>query len=283
MRRLDSTRLRCAWLFALCCCAALCSADVAPTLGYSVVARYPRPDPAFTQGLELSGDALYESSGLYGKSYVVKWLPQPAPEQTPGNNSASSAGWRSEARQPLPSPYFAEGLTRWRDRLYVLTWREQRGFILDADTLRQLGEFSYDGEGWGLTHNGRQLIMSDGSARLRFIDPDNLRPQQTITVKDNGRELSLLNELEWVGAGSAARAPRILANVWQTDTIVAIDPDSGAATAWLDLGQLYPRGQRSPRSDVLNGIAFDPRDGTLLVTGKLWPFIYRLRLNEPLP
>ncbi len=149
--------------------------------------------------------------------------------------------------------------------------------MIDAATLQPVGDFHYDGEGWGLTNDGERLIMSDGSAQLRFIDPATLQETHRLTVRDGGRPLRWLNELEWLPAGSLDAEPRLLANVWQRDRIVVIDPASGEVTAELDLAELYP--QRAPGADVLNGIAWDARDGTLLVTGKRWPRLYRLRLS----
>jgi glutaminyl-peptide cyclotransferase len=252
------------WLLAACALAA-------PRLGWEVVAEYPHrtnalDSGAFTQGLELDGDALLESSGRYGKSFIARWhldddrLPQ---------------------LKRLPDELFAEGLTRLGDRLYLLTWRERRGLVLDADSFELLDSFHYDGEGWGLTNDGTRLIMSDGSSELRFLDPHTLRESQRLTVRDDGRPLKRLNELEWLPAGALADQPRLLANIWLSNRIVVIDPTSGGVTAELDLQTLYP--VRAADADVLNGIAWDRRDNTLLVTGKLWPTIYRLRITEQPP
>jgi glutaminyl-peptide cyclotransferase len=246
--------------------------DAPPLLAFEVVARYPHGTDVFTQGLELDGGALYMSSGLYGRSFIARAMLPPAPP----------APALTDARQPLPPQYFGEGLTVWRDRIYVLTWREHRGLIFDRATLRPAGEFAIEGEGWGLAHDERHLILSDGTARLRFLEPDRFTVQKTITVRSAGQPLEQLNELEWIDA-TGGRPGRLLANVWQTDELVVIDPADGRVTARLDLRQLYPRGRRSPHADVLNGIAWDPRDGTLLVTGKFWPHLYRIRLLQPLP
>jgi glutamine cyclotransferase len=247
-------------LFALllCCAPALLGA---PTIPYEVVASYPHRSEAFTQGAQLVDDTLYESSGLYGQSFLVRWRP---------------GGDEPLLRTALPKRIFAEGLTVLDGRLYLLTWQQRRGLIFQLVPWRRLGEFRYPGAGWGLTHNGRELIMSDGSAELRFLAADDQRELRRLTVTEDGEPVQRLNELEWVQG-------RVLANVWLTDEIVAIDPASGMVTARLDLGELYPAGQRSRRADVLNGIAFDPRDGTLLVTGKFWPRLYRIRLLKPLP
>lgn len=247
---------------------ALCNYVAAtPILRYEVVARYPHPAAAFTQGLELNGDTLYESSGLYQRSYIVAWHLQ---DQTP------------QSKQTLPDAFFGEGLTLWNDRIYVLTWREQRGFIFDKTTFKKIGEFSYDGEGWGLTHNDNDLIMSDGSATLRVLNPQTLQVEKTIAVTEDGKSIDNLNELEWIPAHEH-NPQRLLANIWQTDSIAVIDPTNGNVTARFDLTNLYPKSTRNSHADVLNGIALDPRDHTLLITGKFWPFVYRVRLLDPLP
>lgn len=244
-------------LWLLCACA---SAAV-PSLPYEVVARYPHRSGAFTQGFELVGTTVYESSGLYRKSFIAHW---------PLEGSAAIT------RQALPPTVFGEGLTVLGDRIYVLSWREQRGFVFERESLRQLTEFTYSGEGWGLANDGQRLLMSDGTPTLRFLDPRTLKAVGSVEVRELGVPLHGLNELEWVDG-------RVLANIWQTDTIVVLDPTSGAVTAHIDLSHLYPRGLRHPNADVLNGIALDRRDGTVLVTGKYWPSVYRLRLLAPLP
>lgn len=238
-----------------------------PTLRYEVIARYTHTDTAFTQGLELSGDTIYESSGLYGHSYITAWALQ---TQTPAQT------------QTLSSSIFGEGLTLWNNRIYMLTWREQRGFIFDKNSLKKIGEFSYNGEGWGLTHTDQALIMSDGSNALRFINPQTLHEEKTVTISENGTPIDNLNELEWIPAHNTQPA-RLLANIWQSDDIAVIDTESGRVTARIDLSKLYPKATRSTHADVLNGIALDARDQTLLVTGKLWPYIYRIRVLDTLP
>lgn len=250
-----------------CCLISLQCFAATPTLRYEVVARYPHPEAAFTQGLELSGDTVYESSGLYSHSYIATW---------------SLNTQTLEHKQTLPYSVFGEGLTLWDERIYVLTWREQRGFIFDKNTMKKIGEFSFSGEGWGLTHTDRALIMSDGSAALRFIDPQALREEKTVNVSQDGTPLDNLNELEWIPARNAQPA-RLLANIWQSDDVVVIDIDSGHVTARIDLSKLYPKTTRSTHADVLNGIALDTHDQTLLITGKLWPYVYRIRLLDALP
>ena len=238
----------------------------APTLSYKVIARYPHPDQPFTQGFELNGDTIYESSGLYNRSYIARWHL--------GDQQVLD-------KQALPPAIFAEGLTIFGNRIFVLSWQEHKATVFDKTTLTKTAELSYEGEGWGLTHNEQALIMSDGSNTLRFLDPADFQSEKTISVSEDGKPVERLNELEWIPKHDGQPA-RILANIWQTDSIAVIDPASGAVTARLDLGTLYPLGQRSAHADVLNGIAYDARDGTLLITGKFWPTVFRLQLTEPL-
>lgn len=251
----------------LCGLFAAYASATTPTLRYEVVARYPHPDAVFTQGLELNGDTVYESSGLYWRSRIATW--------TLNTQTVTQ-------KQVLPYSVFGEGLTLWNDRIFVLTWREQRGFIYDQKTLKKIGEFSYRGEGWGLTHNDKALIMSDGSNQLRFIDPKTQQVERCVSVDEDTTPIDNLNELEWIPAHGTSSA-RLLANIWQSDEIVVIDTDKGRVTARLDLSKLYPKSTRSEKADVLNGIALDARDQTLLITGKFWPYVYRIRLLDALP
>ncbi|MDB6060434.1 MAG: glutamine cyclotransferase [Verrucomicrobiaceae bacterium] len=241
-------------------------AAATPSLSYNVIARYTHPDTPFTQGLELDGDIVYESSGLYTQSFIARW---------------HLSDQKVFDKQNLPVTIFAEGLTLFNNRVYVLSWKEQKAAVFDKATLQKIGEFDYRGEGWGLTHSSQALIMSDGSDTLRVFDPEDFHGVKNIAVTDNGQPVERLNELEWIPARGKQPA-RILANIWQSDIIVVIDPDNGNVTAHLDLSKLYPKGQRSAHSDVLNGIAFDPRDNTLLITGKFWPYVFRVQLTEPL-
>lgn len=243
--------------------------SAAPTLTYTVVARYAHPNIPFTEGLELDGDTVYESSGLYRQSFISRW-------QIGGPNIGGQGALDKRAIAP---EIFAEGLTLFGNRVYVLSWKEQRVTVFDKDTLNKIGELAYRGEGWGLTHDVHALIMSDGSDTLRWLDPTDFHTLKTLPVSEDGHPIDRLNELEWIPA-RATQPARILANIWQTNSIVAIDPENGNVTARLDLSKLYPSGQRSAHADVLNGIAFDPRDNTLLITGKFWPSVFRLRLDE---
>ncbi len=270
------TRIPRAYLALACLLAAQANAAT-PALRYEVVARYAHSGNAFTQGLELSGDTVYESSGLYRHSYIAAW-----PLATQSASFTQTSSKPTALKQALPNTVFAEGLTVWNERVYTLSWRENRGFIFDRKTLKKLGEFSYSHEGWGLTNNNEALIMSDGTDTLRFVDPDTFAIERTINVSENSKPVDNINELEWIPA-RAAQPPRLLANIWQSDEIVVIDTEQGRVTARLDLSRLYPKSTRSEKADVLNGIAFDKRDHTLLVTGKFWPYVYRIRVLDTLP
>ena len=172
----------------------------------------------------------------------------------------------------LPDQYFGEGLALVGDRLVQLTWRSKRGFVYDRGSFGLLGEFAYETEGWGLTYDGASLIMSDGSDVLTFLDPDSYQPVRTLPVTHDGRPLHALNELEWIEG-------EIWANVWQTDLIVRIDPETGRVTGVLDLTGLLPSDQRTGQEDVLNGIAYDPAGKRIFVGGKLWPLVFEIRVS----
>jgi glutaminyl-peptide cyclotransferase len=168
--------------------------------------------------------------------------------------------------------YFAEGLATIGERVFQLTWQNQRGFIYNADTFQPLGEFSYEGEGWGLTTDGRLLIMSDGTNRLRFLDPQTFAVVRTVEVTLDGKPETRLNELEYIRG-------EIFANVWQTDLVVRIDATTGVVRGVIDFTGLLSRAERTAGTDVLNGIAYDPATRRLFVTGKRWPSLFEVRLK----
>lgn len=226
---------------------------------YQLLETLPHKPPAFTQGFEFHQGRRYESSGLYGRSLIFY----------------HDANGNGQFRK-LPDKLFAEGLTVLHDRLYLLTWKAGRCLILDPDTLQLVAEQSYQGEGWGLTNNGQQLIMSNGSAMLSFIDPDSWQIKRRLLVHHRGKPVRWLNELEWHGG-------LILANQWQSDRLFVIDETTGQVLKIIDLSDLYPVQQRKPSTDVMNGIAYDPASDSWLVTGKFWPLLYRLRLDLPYP
>jgi glutamine cyclotransferase len=172
---------------------------------------------------------------------------------------------------PVPQPYFAEGLTMWGSTLVQLTWQSHVAFIYDRFSFRQLDTAKYTGEGWGLTTDGKALIMSDGTAQLRYLDPQTFRELRRVTVKDHGRPVTYLNELEWVKG-------EIYANVWYSDRIARISPATGKVLGWIDLAGLVPQNERTDPQAVLNGIAYDAEHDRLFVTGKLWPRLFEIKL-----
>jgi len=227
--------------------------QAAPAMRFRVVASYPHDTASFTQGLLYLNGKLFESAGLYGRSDI---------------RLSDLATGKVLARQPLAPTLFAEGLARIGQRLYQLTWRSGIGIVYRLPFLKPVAQFSFAGEGWGLAYDGRALIASDGSATLRFIDPDSFRVIRRLTVRDAGRPIDQLNELEYIEGA-------LFANIWRQPRIARIDPASGRVTGWLQLGVLY-----TPvlPANVLNGIAWDPQQRRLLVTGKRWPRIYALEL-----
>jgi glutaminyl-peptide cyclotransferase len=232
------------------------AAKPVPVYTYQVTHVYPHDPTAFTQGLIFKDGLLWESTGLNGRSTLRK---------------VELETGRVLKKLDVPQQYFAEGLTVFRGRVYQLTWQAQKGFIYDPETFRPLGEFAYTGEGWGLTHDEQSLIMSDGTNRIRFLDPVTFAVKRTISVVDEGQPLNELNELEYVKG-------EIYANIWQTDRIVRVEPQTGKILGWIDLTGLLPAADRTATTDVLNGIAYDEASGRLFVTGKLWPKLFEIKL-----
>ena len=233
----------------------------ATRLGYEVVSRRPHDPEAFTQGLVVDeAGRMFESTGLEGRSSLREVDPL--------------AGTVLRMRE-LPDDQFGEGLALVDDRLVQLTWRDGIATVWDADTFEPLETFTYEGEGWGLCHDGTRLVMSDGSARLTFRDPSSFEELGGVDVTIRGRPRPALNELECVDGA-------VWANVYQTDRIVRIDPESGVVTGVLDLaGIIVPHPDDARRGAVLNGVAYDRVAGTFLVTGKLWPELIEIRLLDP--
>jgi glutamine cyclotransferase len=229
----------------------------APVSHYRVSHVYPHDPHAFTQGLEYQNGALFEGTGLNGESTLRK---------------VEIATGRVLQSASIPVDYFGEGITTWGQTILQLTWQNQVGFVYDRATFKRLRTFKITGEGWGLTHNATQLIMSDGSASLRFLDPARLTETHRVLVTDAGIIIRDLNELEWVDG-------EIYANVWQTDFIARISPSSGHVLGWIDLtGLLTPAEQRGG-ADVLNGIAYDAARKRLFVTGKRWPKLFEIEIT----
>lgn len=236
-------------------------------IGYEVVATLPHDTTAFTQGLLLDDDGrLFEATGY--ESQLDASVTEVRELDPSSGEVLRSVG--------LGRDYFGEGLALVDDRLIQLTWTEQLAFVYDVETFDQVGAFAYDGEGWGLCHDvsGERLVMSNGSAELTFRDPENFAPLGTVTVTLDGAPVERLNELECAEG-------TVLANVWQTDEIVRIDPATGAVTGVLDLADIItPDPAEANSNAVLNGIAYDAEADTYLVTGKLWPTIYEIRLTD---
>jgi glutaminyl-peptide cyclotransferase len=232
------------------------SDSLTPLMTYEVVNTYPHDTGAFTQGLILFDGYLYESIGLYGESSLRK---------------VELESGLVLQQVDLPAQYFAEGLTVWEDRLIQLTWREKTGFIYDINNFSLVDQFNYPMEGWGLTQDGKHLIMSDGTANLYFISPTTYEILREVTVRYQGREINNINELEYIDG-------EVFANIWMTDQIVRIDPNTGNVVGWIDLSGLLADDYRTPDTDVLNGIAFDPETERLFVTGKRWPLLFEIRL-----
>ena len=299
---------------------------------YKVVKAYPHDRRFFTQGLVYENGFVYEGTGLYGQSALYKRDLQTG---------------KTVKTLRLPDKYFGEGITLFGDKLIQLTWQSKVGFVYKKDTFTLLREFKYAGEGWGLTHDDKHLILSDGTATLRFLDPNTYAETGRIEVRDQGRPVERLNELEFIadgphvtqptwrgrpalasGSGSPTHnsalgvpsrghpgvallsqetrvgsevqgqdaldtkeqgrdalatpgtAPRIYANIWPTDQIVIIDPETGRVTGWIDMSGLWTPPADEQGDSVLNGIAFVPQTRHLLVTGKLWPRLYEIELVE---
>ena len=244
--------------FALLAAACGSSAQNVKTYGYKVEEVLPHDVSAYTQGLFFYDGKLFESAGQYGESSF---------------REVDLKTGKVVRRMNFESRYFAEGACVLGGRLYVLTWREKECFVYDMDTWKKLGTLRYLGEGWGLTTDGKQLIMSDGTSEITFRNPDNFTVERTITVTLRGQKVLYLNELEYIKG-------EIWANVYGTDQIVRIDPSNGQVRGVINLKGLLPQQLRKPRTDVLNGIALNPKDGAVYVTGKYWPKLYRITLVE---
>ena len=243
-------------------CGPLSQAGV-PEYGYDVVHVYPHDPAAFTEGLFYLNGFLYESTGLEGSSSVRK---------------VKLETGQVLQEHDLPEAYFGEGIVKWKDKLYQLTYTTEVGFIYNFNTFEKEGEFHYPGQGWAFTTDGKKLYM-DGTRtvnaevsapEIRIWDPETLRETGVIKVTDNGQPVENLNELEWVKG-------EIFANIWQTDRVARIDPKTGKVVGWIDLsGLLSPDDRRGV--DVLNGIAYDAEHDRLFVTGKRWPKLFEIKL-----
>ncbi len=234
------------------------SADAPPIYTFEVVNTWPHDRTAFTQGLIFHDGDFLESTGQYGES-TLRHV-----EMKTGN---------VRKKVEVGKQYFAEGITLFQGKVYQLTWQNHKCFMYDPVSFKVEKEFYYDGEGWGLTHDGESLIMSDGTHQLRFIDPQTFKVKRTIKVLDRGKPLRELNELEYVKG-------EIYANVWHDNRIARIDPRDGKILGWIDLKGLLSAGQVTDDEAVLNGIAYDEAGDRLFVTGKLWPKLFEIRVKK---
>jgi glutamine cyclotransferase len=222
---------------------------------YEVVKVYPHDQNAFTEGLVIEQGVLYEGTGLYGNSTLRRV------DLETGNVLQSYA---------LPDEFFGEGITVFGDRIIQLTWQSGKGFVYNKSSFELLQEFEYPTEGWGITHNGSTLIMSDGTANLYFLDPETFQKVGQVEVRDGNASVTNLNELEYING-------EVYANIWLTDKIAIIDPQTGQVKAWIDLTGIYTQENNDPNS-VLNGIAYNAEGDRLFVTGKLWSQLFEIKL-----
>ena len=226
-----------------------------PLFGYQIVRVYPHDPEAFTQGLQYVDGVLYEGTGLKGRSSIRR---------------VELETGKVLQKRDVPSEHFGEGIVLWKNDLIELTWQSHVAFVYDRTTFQPKKQFSYPGEGWGLTDDGTNLIMSDGTNELRVLDPVTFVEKRRIKVTAAGAPLRELNELEFVRG-------EILANIWQTDYLARIVPDTGKVNAYIDLRGLLTPAERA-HTDVLNGIAYDVKGDRLFVTGKLWPKVFEVKL-----
>ena len=234
-----------------------------PLLPFNVVNVYPHDTASFTEGLLVHNGQMYESTG--GSPHDNEFTSWFGPIDLKTGKALQKV--------PLDTAYFGEGITILNGKIYQLTWRGKIGFVYDEKTLKKIKDFTYTGEGWSLTNDGKSLIMSDGSSNLRYLDPETLQVQKIVSVEDNNGPVANVNELEYIHGA-------IYANVWQTNYIIKIDPSNGHVTGKMDLTPLYNEAHsKFAYADVLNGIAFDSAANKIYVTGKTWPNLYEIRLN----
>jgi glutaminyl-peptide cyclotransferase len=231
-------------------------AEGIPVYTYQVINTWPHDAEAYTQGLVFHDGLLFESTGLRGASSLRR---------------VELKTGKVKKKLEVAREYFAEGMTIFQNKIFQLTWQAQKGFVYDLKKFKQEGEFAYEGEGWGLTHDDHSLILSDGTNRIRFLDPASFQVQRTISVYDNGQPLTDINELEYIKG-------EIYANIWRTDRIVRIDPTTGKINAWIDMTGLHHQGPEENTENCLNGIAYDAEGDRLFVTGKRWPQLFEIRL-----
>jgi len=228
-------------------------------LKYTVAKAFPHDKTAFTQGLVIEYGRLFESTGQEGTSWIAE---------------VDITSGKQDKKVLLDSSYFGEGITILGNKIYQLTWKSKVGFVYDVTTFQKVNEFTYSYEGWGITHNNKNLIVSDGTHKIHFLDTATLKEVNTIEVKQNAIPVDKLNELEYIDG-------YLFANRWMTNEVLKIDIATGAVVGKLDLSQLAVEANQANNSaDVLNGIAYEKKSGLMLVTGKWWPFLFALRLEE---
>jgi glutaminyl-peptide cyclotransferase len=246
---------------AACACGPASQAGV-PEYGYDVIHIFPHDRTAFTEGLFYLDGFLYEATGLEGHSSVRK---------------VKLETGEVVQSHTVPPEFFGEGIIKWKDKLYQLSYRTEVGFVYDFATFDEKSRFKYPGEGWSMTTDGKVIYMDDGSPQIRIWDPDTLEEKNRFTVTDEGKPVENLNELEWVKG-------ELFANIWQTDRIARIDPKTGKVVGWIDLtGLLAPSDIVDTgdfKTDVLNGIAYDAQHDRLFVTGKNWPKLFEIKLSK---
>ena len=240
---------------------AAASGLTAPVSGYKVVAQYPHSTSSYTEGFFYLNGIFYEGTGLEGQSTVASIFPETG---------------KPIQQHTIPPQYFGEGIVDWGPYLYEWTWQTHVGFIYDRATLQPVRQFTYTGEGWGMTRNTHEIITSDGTSTLRFRDPATFKETHHITVHDGTQLIDQLNELEWIKG-------EIYANVWHSDRIARISPANGKVLGWIDLTGLLPDSQKVNAEAVLNGIAYDAQHDRIFVTGKQWPTIFEIKVVPPHP
>jgi len=234
-------------------------ASAAPIQGYKVVAKYPHSTESYTEGFFYLDGLFYEGTGIAGHSALLAIQPETG---------------KPVQKHELAPEYFGEGIVDWGPNVYQWTWKSHICFVYDRFSLRPLKQFTYTGEGWGMTRTARELITSDGTATLRFRDPETFKETHHIVVKDGTRVINELNELEFIHG-------EIYANVWHQDVIARISPKDGHVIAWINLAGLLPADQMVNEESVLNGIAYDAQHNRLFVTGKQWPTVFEIRVVSP--
>ena len=231
-------------------------AATAPVSSYKIVARFPHSTESYTEGFFYLDGLFYEGTGLTGHSALMAIQPETG---------------KVLQKVDLPEKYFGEGIVDWGPNVYEWTWQSHICFVYDRFSLRMIKQFSYPGEGWGMTRTAREIITSDGTATLRFRDPATFKETHHLVVTDDGKPIKQLNELEYIKG-------EIYANIWHSDRIARISPRNGRVIGWIDLSGLLPDSQKVNGESVLNGIAYDEKHDRLFVTGKQWPTVFEIRI-----